>query len=502
VQDLSEDLFTLASFCSRSMIEISGPADILRADFPVRMSHFMRVIIVLLLTCLAAICGPRDTFAATSSKVALVIGNAKYPDNDTVMNEVTNDTQDVADELKRDGFDVERGLNLSGDTMRQALDRFYARIQQGGVALIFFGGFGIQSARQTYLLPVDAQIWAEPDVVHDGFNLETILGEMNTRGASVKIAIIDAARRNPFERRFRRYSAGLAPAVTPNNTLAIYSTALGSVISSAKSDHSVFVTELLREIRAPGTTAEQAFRNTQAGVVAATRGEQVPWLSSSMTTDFSFFGGPGSTPVQTGSGTGTGAGTGGGTKVTAPPPCETPIPPATPSADELANEPAISEYSRRIRQDPSDRIAYYKRGQLYAIKGAYALAVTDFDQSIRLNVRDAEAYNNRCWTRAATGDLTNALIDCNEALRLKPDLYDALDSRGLVYLKLGHYADAIRDYNDSLARNPRSVSSLFGRGLAEKRSGSDGSADLRQAKDMDHTVASEFAGYGVNECAP
>lgn len=468
----------------------------------------MRTIVVLLLTGLAAICGPHSALAATSPKVALVIGNAKYPDNDVVMNEVTNDTQDVADELKRDGFDVERGLNLSGDAMRQALDRFYAKIQQGGVALIFFDGFGIQSARQTYLLPVDAQIWVEPDVVRDGFNLETILGEMNTRGASVKIAIIDAARRNPFERRFRRYSAGLAPAVTPNNTLAIYATALGSVISSAPSDHSVFVNELLREIRAPGTTAEQAFRNTQAGVVAATRGEEVPWLSSSMTTDFSFFGGPGSTPVQPGSGTlsgtptGTGSGTGGGSIVPPTPTCERLVPPPTPSAEELANDPRISEYSRRIRQDPSDRIAYYKRGQLYAIKGAFALSVTDFDQAIRLNVRDAEAYNNRCWTRAASGDLNDALVDCNEALRLKPDLYDALDSRGLVYLKLGRYADAIRDYNDSLAKNPRSVSSLFGRGLAEKRSGHDGSADIKQAKDMDHTIASEFAGYGVNECPP
>jgi tetratricopeptide (TPR) repeat protein len=492
------------------------------------VSHFMRFIVVLLLAGLVAIFGHHDAFAAgTSSKAALVIGNAKYPDNDTVMNDATNDAQDVADELKRDGFDVDRGMNLSGDAMRQAIERFYAKIQQGGVALLFFDGFGIQSARQTYLLPVDAQIWAEPDVVHDGFNLEAILGEMNTRGASVKIAVIDAARRNPFERRFRRYSAGLAPAVTPNNTLLIYSTALGSVISSVKSDHSVFVTELLREIRAPGTTAEQAFRNTQAGIVSATRGEQVPWLSSSMTTDFAFFGGPAYTSrpqgSDTGSGTGTGSGagtgsgsgtgsgtgtgadsgsgtdTGSGTTLT---PCEAAIAPPVPSADELANDSRISEYTRRIQQDSTDRISYYKRGQLYAIKGAYSLAVTDFDQAIRFDVRDAEAYNNRCWTRAATGDLTNALADCNEALRLKPDLYDALDSRGLVYLKLGRYADAIRDYNDSLDKNPRSVSSLFGRGIAVKRTGSDGSADLRQAKDMDHTIAGEFAGYGVNECSP
>ena len=109
-----------------------------------------------------------------------MIGNAKYPDNDVrVMNDATNDAQDIADELKRDGFDVDRGMNLTGDGMRQALERFYARIQPGGVALFFFDGFGIQSARQTYLLPVDAQIWMEADVVRDGFNLETILGEMN-----------------------------------------------------------------------------------------------------------------------------------------------------------------------------------------------------------------------------------------------------------------------------------------------------------------------------------
>jgi tetratricopeptide (TPR) repeat protein len=456
----------------------------------------MRLVVVLLLTSLVAIFANRDALAAGPSRVALVIGNAKYPDNDVdVMNDVINDTQDVADELKRDGFDVTGSINLSGDAMRQALDRFYAKIEPGSAALIFFDGFGVQSARQTYLLPVDAQIWAENDVVHDGFNLETILQEMNNRGASVKIAIIDAARRNPFERRFRRYSAGLAPAVTPNNTLVMYSTALGSVISSARSDHSLFVAELLREIRAPGTTAEQAFRNTQAGVVNVSKGEQVPWLPSSMTSDFSFFGGPAPTPLPTP--------TFSPTPTRTPTPlCEAPAPARSPSADELGSDPRIGEYSRRIAQDPSDRIAYYKRGQLYAIKRAYAQAVMDFNQAIRLNVRDAEAYNNRCWTRAATGDLTNALTDCNEALRLKPDLYDALDSRGLVYLKLGYYADAIRDYDASLDRNPRSVSSLFGRGIALRRSGSDGSADLKQAKDMDHNIAGEFAGYGVTECSP
>jgi len=249
----------------------------------------MRVIFALLLTSLAAGLVNSEAFAA-DHKVALVIGNAKYPDNDFVLNDAINDARDVADELTRDGFEVERGNDLTADATRQALERFYGKIERGSAALIFFDGFGVQSARQTYLLPVDAQIWTEPDVLRDGFALEAILDEMNNRGASVKIALLDASRRNPFERRFRRYSAGLAPAVTPNNTLVLYSTALGSVVSNSRNDHSLFVTELLRELRVPGINAEQMLRNTQAGVVSASRGEQVPWLSSSLTTEFSFAG--------------------------------------------------------------------------------------------------------------------------------------------------------------------------------------------------------------------
>jgi hypothetical protein len=450
----------------------------------------MRVIVALLLTGILGLAS--NQAFAIDRKVALVIGNARYPDSDFPLNDAINDARDVADELTRGGFDVEKGIDLSGDAMRQALERFYAKITPGSAALIFFDGLGVQSARQTYLLPVDAQIWTEPDVVRDGIDLETILGQMDSRGASVKIALLDASRRNPFERRFRRYSAGLAPAVTPANSLVLYSSALGSVVSNSRNDHSVFVTELLREIRAPGIGAEQTLRNTQTGVVSATRGEQVPWLSSSLTTEFSFTGAASVRP---------------GDKV-APrieptkPACEVPKPYPPPTADELAKDARIDEMSRRIAADRDDKVAFYKRGQLYAVKRAYALAAKDFDDAIRLDPKDAEALNNRCWIRATLGELQGALGDCNESLRLKPDLFDALDSRGLVNLKLGNNTAAIRDYSQSLQVNPRSVSSLFGRGIARKRSGGDGSFDLELAKSMDQGIGREFAGYGVNECGP
>ena len=143
------------------------------------------------------------------------------------------------------------------------------------------------------MIPVDAQIWTEPDVRRDGFSLEAVLGEINNRGAGVKIALIDASRRNPFERRFRSFSAGLAPVIAPNGTLVMYSAALSSVMSDNGSDHSLFVQELLKEIRVPDLMAEETLNRTRVGVTRASRSEQVPWISSSLAEDFSFIPGGG-----------------------------------------------------------------------------------------------------------------------------------------------------------------------------------------------------------------
>jgi len=395
--------------------------------------------------------------------------------------------------------------------MRAALDRFYKKIKPGSVALIFFDGFGIQSARQTYLIPVDAQIWTEPDVQRDGFGLEAILSEMNARGALVKIALLDASRRNPFERRFRSYSAGLTPVLAPANSLVMYSAALGSVINDAGITHGLFVREFLRETRVPGIAAEQALTNTKRGVALASRGEQVPWFSSSMAVDFSFASNPDLRPDADGVRKGADdvrkdtdglrKDTDSARKKDDREECISAPPAVAPSLSELAKDPVISDLNRRLSVNRNDRVAHYKRGQVYASKGAFSLAIKDFDEVIGSNPKDVEAHNNRCWANAAGGDLQKGLKDCNEALRLRPGFADALDSRGLIYLKLGRNEEAIADYSAALETNPRQVSSLFGRGVAKKRSKADGAADLSLAKSLDPDIAKEFAKYDVSECS-
>jgi hypothetical protein len=493
----------------------------------------MKIRLALLLSLIFSASSIAPSFGA-GERFALVIGNAKYPDAEAPLKEPLNDARDVADELKRDGFSVDIGENLTGDGMRRAFEKLYGKIKPGSVVLIFFSGFGVQSNRQSYMIPVDAQIWTEADVRRDGFSLETVLGDINSRGAGVKIALLDASRRNPFERRFRSFSAGLAPVIAPNGTLVMYSAALSSVISDSGSDHSLFVRELLKEIRTPDLMAEETLNRTRLGVTRASRQEQVPWISSSLAEDFSFIPGgagprpssppppapvpppppvaaapapPPPPPVAAAPATAAPAPAPAPKQpqvaVAPPAPPAVPAPPApAPPAkppEAVPDDPTIKGLNEKLIQNPDDAAALYRRGQVYASKGFYDLAIKDFNNSLRINPKDVEAYNNRCWARTVIGDLQAALKDCNEALRLRPNFVDALDSRGLTNLKSGQTKNAIADFDAALKINPRLTSSLYGRGLAKIRNGSvsEGDLDINNAKAMDPNIAKEFADYGV-----
>src|ERR1035437_2558107 len=120
----------------------------------------MRIRLALLVTLILSVTPIVPSGAADrGDRFALVIGNSKYPDAEAPLKEPINDARDVADELKRDGVNVEVGENLTADAMRRAFDKLYGRIKPGSVALVFFSGFGVQSNRQSFMIPVDAQIW-------------------------------------------------------------------------------------------------------------------------------------------------------------------------------------------------------------------------------------------------------------------------------------------------------------------------------------------------------
>jgi len=224
---------------------------------------------------------------ASAIQLALIIGNGHYPDAAEPLNQPINDADGLADAMRRHGFDVDVVEDATKADMARAVERLKSRIKPGSVVMLFFGGYGVQSRHENYMIPTDAVIWKERDVRHEGMSVETVLDAIKERGARATLAVLDASRRNPYERRFRSYSHGLAPINAPNNALTISSHTPGKVADDTKGEHSVLVTELLNELNAQ-VSAEGVFNRTRVAVFRVSNGEQMPSVSSSLLEDVRF----------------------------------------------------------------------------------------------------------------------------------------------------------------------------------------------------------------------
>ena len=224
---------------------------------------------------------------ASAIQLALIIGNGHYPDAAEPLNQPINDADGLADAMRRHGFDVDVVEDATKADMVRAVERLKSRIKPGSVVMLFFGGYGVQSRHENYMIPTDAVIWKERDVRHEGMSVETVLDAIKERGARATLAVLDASRRNPYERRFRSYSHGLAPINAPNNALIISSNTPGKVADDTGGEHSVLVTELLNQVNAQ-VSAEDVFNRTRVAVFRASNGEQMPSVSSSLLEDVRF----------------------------------------------------------------------------------------------------------------------------------------------------------------------------------------------------------------------
>ena len=117
-----------------------------------------------------------------ATAVALVIGNGHYPDAVAPLAQPINDARALTAALRRDGFDVDVVEDATKDDMRRAVDRLKAKVKPDSVVMLFFGGYGVQAGRESYMIPVDAAIWKEADVRRDGVSVEQVLAQMQRAG--------------------------------------------------------------------------------------------------------------------------------------------------------------------------------------------------------------------------------------------------------------------------------------------------------------------------------
>ncbi len=222
--------------------------------------------------------------ARAEQKVALVIGNGAYAA--APLRNPVNDATAMAAKLGALGFDVILRTDVSQREMTRAFSQFGQKLASGAIALFYFSGHGIQVQGRNFLVPVDADIKTEASVRTEGVDVELLLHQLG--GARLSIVILDACRNNPFERRFRGSTGGLAQMDAPTGTLIAYATAPGRTADDGPGKNGLYTTELLSALDVPGLAVEDVFKQVRIKVLKASAHQQVPWESSSLTGEFAF----------------------------------------------------------------------------------------------------------------------------------------------------------------------------------------------------------------------
>jgi tetratricopeptide (TPR) repeat protein len=225
--------------------------------------------------------------AATERRLALVIGNGKY--TSSPLRNPVNDATDMADTLRKLGFNVILKINASKREMGKAVEDFEKQLKGQDVGLFYYAGHGVQVNGVNYLIPVSAKINEETDMEYEAIDAGRVLATMHNAKSMVNIVILDACRDNPYVRSFRSATRGLAIiSKAPMGTIVSYSTSPGDVALDGKGRNSPYTSSLLQYMRQPGLSIEQVFKNVRQKLNRETSGKQVPWELSSLQGDFYF----------------------------------------------------------------------------------------------------------------------------------------------------------------------------------------------------------------------
>ncbi len=223
-------------------------------------------------------------------RIALVIGNAAYEQG--ALDNPVNDATAMSRKLSGLGFEVVSVYDADLKSMQRGLLQFVNRIERGATSLVFYAGHAVQVNGRNYLMPVDGELTTEQAIKFDSMELSDILEALEQSTAATNLIILDACRNNPFEKKFRGGSRGLAIVDATAGSLIAYATAPGSVAADGDGTNGLYTSELLKVLDVPGLTVEEVFKRVRRSVMRESSGEQVPWESSSLVSDFVFNGAP------------------------------------------------------------------------------------------------------------------------------------------------------------------------------------------------------------------
>ncbi len=132
---------------------------------------------------------------------------------------------------------------------------------------------------------------------------------------------------------------------------------------------------------------------------------------------------------------------------------------------------AILDFDEALKIAPRDLPALYSRGRALNLRGQYDRAIADLTELLRLNPQGDRAYNERGLAYLRKGDLIQALADFDSALKINPSLPYVRNNRALILARQGKLDLAVAEYGEALRLDPDYLMAYSNRGRAYEEMG-------------------------------
>src|SRR5688572_22772604 len=121
---------------------------------------------------------------------ALVIGNSSY--GFAPLKNPANDARGLGEELKRSGFEVTIGLDLTRQQMLEAIRAYGESLSRTkAIGTFYFAGHGVQLAWRNYLLPIDAEIRSIEDIAAKCVDVNAVIEGIAKAANPMNVVILD-----------------------------------------------------------------------------------------------------------------------------------------------------------------------------------------------------------------------------------------------------------------------------------------------------------------------
>jgi tetratricopeptide (TPR) repeat protein len=235
---------------------------------------------------LAALTPQAPAGAATTKRVALIIGNGAYQ-NVHQLDNPPRDAKLVADALRGVGFQtVTLANDLTRDKFFDVLHAFGRDAEKADWAVVYYAGHGLEIGGVNYLVPVDAKLAVDHDAETEAVALEQVIAAVG--GArKLRLVMLDACRDNPFAPTMQRTIAlklvdkGLSNIEPGAGFMVVYAAKHGETALDGEGADSPFAVAVARDIKEPRVEVRKVFDIVRDDVWTSSKHQQQPFTYGS-----------------------------------------------------------------------------------------------------------------------------------------------------------------------------------------------------------------------------